>query len=161
MCCRKDVGNTQVLKEGYAMTSRGNFDFFSLFIWQVHYVGLTKRGVLYVLPGLYEEPKDALVSMDLRSIDVRVGGDVGQRVVHVINGDTKIFIKFSTIDEFSSWLRQVSDFGIHTASQASTVGKINASKNAPAPVERTTQEHHVRSKGTGNTDDDLSAMYGM
>lgn len=133
-----------------------------LFVWQTNYVGLTKRGILHVMSTLYDTPESSFVRIDLRSIDVRVGGDVSSRVVHVISGDTKVFIKFSTIDEFSSWLRQVSDFGIHTASQANVVGKANASKNAPPPTEKAAvREQHVRTKGTGNTDDDLSAMYGM
>ena len=159
---RRVMGNSQVLKESYAETSRGNFDFMGVYIWATHYVGLTKRGVLHVMRTLYDEPNAALMKIDLRSIDVRVGGDVGARVIHVMNGDNKVFIKFSTVDDFSSWLRQVSDFGVHTASSAASVGRINAAKNAPvardtAPV----REQHVRSKGTGNTDDELSAMYGM
>ena len=159
---RRVMGNSQVLKESYAETSRGNFDFMGVYIWATHYVGLTKRGELYILRTLYDEPNAAVIRIDLRSIDVRVGGDVGTRVIHVMNGDTKVFIKFSTMDDFSSWLRQVSDFGVHTASSAASVGRINAAKNAPKTRDITpVQEQHVRSKGTGNTDDELSVMYGM
>eukprot|EP00602_Paraphysomonas_sp_CaronLab_P009845 CAMPEP_0185027576 /NCGR_PEP_ID=MMETSP1103-20130426/12846_1 /TAXON_ID=36769 /ORGANISM="Paraphysomonas bandaiensis, Strain Caron Lab Isolate" /LENGTH=223 /DNA_ID=CAMNT_0027561665 /DNA_START=207 /DNA_END=878 /DNA_ORIENTATION=+ len=158
---RKSIGASGIWKECYAQISLGTFDFMHIYVWKTAYIGLTKRGVLYVFRSMYDTPDQATIRIDLRSVDARVGGDVLGRCVNVSNGDAKVFIKFSTIDEFSSWLRQVSDFGVNAAAHAPTVSSAREANRQAAPTTSAPPPKEIKAKGTGNTNDEFSAMYGM
>lgn len=163
---RKAIGSTNILKETYLEFSWATFEFMSLFLWSTNYVGLTKRGYLYVFSTLYDELSDALVTIDLRTIDVRISGDVSTRVIGISNPSTKIFLKFSTVDEFSGWLRQVSDFGVNAASQntpSRAVDKLQS--NTTNASTTTSRKGRIAQSNTGKNEtkqnDEFSDMFGM
>lgn len=169
---RKSIGSPNILKETYLEFSWATFEFMGVYLWSTNYVGLTKRGFLYVFSTLYDELSDALVTIDLRTIDVRISGDVSTRVIGISNPSTKIFLKYSTVDEFSGWLRQISDFGVNAASQntpsraadrlqSNSTNTINTANtaNTTSRKGRITQSNIGKSDAKQN--DEFSDMFGM
>lgn len=162
---RKSIGSNHILKETYLEFSWSTFEFVGLYLWSTHFVGLTKRGHLSVFSTLYDELNDAVVTIDLRTIDVRVTGDVSTLIIGILNPQIKIYLKFQSVGEFSSWLRQISDFGVNAASNNTpsvAADRLQAqnTRSGPAvsssgPVARTGQpQQHLRN-------DEFSDMYGM
>lgn len=165
---RKAVGGTNILKETYLEFSWATFDFMSLKIWAPHYVGLTKRGYLYVFSTIYDDISSAVVTIDLRTIDVRVTGDVSSLVIGISNPTVKFYLKYASLDEFSSWLRQVSDFGVNAASQtvpSKAAERLVSSDKRPANAVGGTgavrNSRRQQPGGTGVANDEFSDMFGM
>ncbi len=134
--------------------------FLGLHSWRNQFVGLSKRGVLYVFTSLYDGPDEAMIRIDLRSIDARVAGNANQNLIKVSNGDAKVYLKFTTMEEFSSWLRQLSDFGVTAASRG-----INNNQTAKtsATANQTQRQHEAddsSQRDAGQTDD-FSSTFGM
>lgn len=142
----------------------------SVKIWSPHYVGMTKRGYLYVFSTIYDELTSAVVTIDLRTIDVRITGDVSTLIIGISNPSIKFYLKFYSIDEFSSWLRQVSDFGVNAASSTvpSKAADRLTSTNERRPSNQVTGSGSVRNSrvsqqtgGGGVGNDEFSDMFGM
>lgn len=162
---RKSVGASQVLRETSLHVSF--LSILGLHSWAVHYVGLSKRGVLYLFRTLYDVPDEAIVKIDLRSVDARVVGTSSNNIIKVFNGDVKFYLKFQSIDEFSSWLRQLSDFGVSAAATTTTStpqSKSNKTKqnkdSNPTQDDIHTSSQQQSSRNAGQTDD-FSSTYGM
>ena len=162
---RKSVGAQQVLKESSLQVSFSSF--LGLHSWKTLYIGLSKRGVFYIFPTLYDGPEQSLTRIDLRSVDARVVGHVADRIIKIFNGDVKFYIKFSTTEEFSSWLRQLSDFGVSAA--ATTNANVPKSSNQSNNKQQQGQGND-NSKGDRNSmtpernageTDDFSTTFGM
>lgn len=131
------------------------------FRFDIYYVGLTKRGILYIFDTLYDAPESAAARIDLRGIDVRIGGDVSSLTISIADTQVRLHIKLSSTEEFSSWLRQVSDFGVSAAVTAvSSSSQSQIARSTPANSS-TTPVTVIRSAGTGRTNDELSDLYGM
>jgi hypothetical protein len=164
ICFRKAVGVQNILKETYLDFSWATFDFFNFQIWSSYYVGLTKRGYLYLFSTLYDDLPQAFLTIDLRTIDVRVTGDVSTLVIGISNPTTKFYLKFPSVDEFSSWLRQVSDFGVNAASQ--TVPSRAAERLTSNSTAERRPSHPITATasgpgGGGVGNDEFSDMFGM
>lgn len=153
---KKSVGPTQVLKETSIQVSFSSF--LGLHSWKFQFVGVSKRGVLYIFTSLYDGPEQSVVRVDLRSVDARVVGNANDRIIKIFNGDVKLYLKFSSIEEFSSWLRQLSDFGVTAASRGSTVSAASKSntKQSQSPPADDPSSH----RDAGETDD-FSVTFGM
>jgi hypothetical protein len=165
---RKAVGIQNILKETYLDFSWATFDFINFQLWSSHYVGLTKRGYLYIFSTLYDDISQALLTIDLRTIDVRITGDVSTLVIGISNPTVKFYLKFPTVDEFSSWLRQVSDFGVNAASQtvqsraAERLTSTSTSERRPSHPVATTAPPGGGGVGGGVArNDEFSDMFGM
>jgi hypothetical protein len=130
-----------------------------LYSWKLYFIGLSKRGVLYIFRTLYDTPDEALIRIDLRSVDARVVGSPSSNIIKVFNGDVKFYLKFQTIEEFSSWLRQLSDFGVSAATRqsASSTSKNSPSSNTQAQDARSSQQQQ---QSPGDTDE-FSSSFGM
>jgi hypothetical protein len=162
----KTAGASNILKETYLDFSWATFDFMSLHLWSTHYVGLTKRGYLYIFATVYDDLPQALVTLDLRTIDVRISGDVSTRVIGISNPTVKIYLKYSSVDEFSSWLRQISDFGVNAASQNVPSNAVERMRR-PSNNQTNGGEQTGGRKGNGGVsgggarNDEFSDMFGM
>ena len=106
------------------------------------------------------------MTIDLRTIDVRVTGDVSTLVIGISNPTMKFYLKFPSVDEFSSWLRQVSDFGVNAASQ--TVPSRAAERLTSNSTNERRPSHPIATGdpvlGTGGRsirNDEFSDMFGM
>ena len=87
--------------------------------WVRSYICLTKKGWLYCTKCIYDTPDECEVKIDLKSKNTRIGGEASRAEIHMIyNNDVNLSIKFRDAKDFSSWLRQLSDFGVNTAEQS-------------------------------------------
>jgi hypothetical protein len=127
--------------------------------WKVLYIGLSKRGLLYVFKTLYDSPDDAIVRIDLRSVDARVIGTPSSNVIKVFNGEVKFYLKFGSMEEFSSCLRQLSDFGVSAASRLSSASSSSPQKNSQASQGPSSSQQQGSS--TAPQTDDFASTYGM
>lgn len=164
---RKSVGSQQVLKESSLQVSY--ISILGLHSWKTMYIGLTKRGLLYIFPTLYDGPDESVTRIDLRSVDARVVGNAGERIIKLFNGDVKFYLKYLSTEEFSSWLRQLSDFGVSAASTTnSNVPKGNNQTNNKQQGNNqlkndnnsNNNDNNVSQRNAGATDD-FSSTYGM
>lgn len=98
---------------------------------------------------------------------MRVTGDVSTLVIGISNPTMKFYLKFPSVDEFSSWLRQVSDFGVNAASQ--TVPSRAAERLTSHSTNERRPSHPITTgdpvSGTGGRaairNDEFSDMFGM
>jgi hypothetical protein len=133
-----------------------------MYSWNILYLGLSKRGVLYIFKTLYDPPEEAMVRIDLRSVDARVVGTPSSNVIKVFNGEVRFYLKFLSMEEFSSCLRQLSDFGVSAASRLS-------SASSTAAAQKTSQVNQASESNNGSRPssqraaaaDDFSSTYGM
>lgn len=106
---------------------------------------------------IYDTPDECDLKVDLKSKQTRIGGQASSAVVTIQYSDSvTLCIKFNDGTTFSSWLRQLSDFGINTAQR-------DATQERHVKKERRTSEPktHIKAAGTGNTADEMSASYGI
>lgn len=154
---KRVLGNAQIVREEFTMCSQGRLAKFGYNSWVRSYICLTKKGWIYCTKCIYDTPEECEVKMDLKSKYTRIGGLASDSVIHITYNDTiALHIKFRDVSDFSSWLRQLSDFGINTAEHS-------AMKETVVKAERrgSARNTHVHAAGTGNTEDDLSADYGI
>jgi hypothetical protein len=149
------VEPSQILKEMYVKVSHGTVDFMFLHYWKDYYAGLTKRGRLYLFGTMYDQVNERLYDIDLRAPETRVTADLPTRSIKILYGtDSKIFIKLSTPEDFSTWLRSISDFG--------TMASRSTTKQPAEEKSNSKSTDHYNTGSVGKTaDEDSSAMYGM
>jgi hypothetical protein len=131
-----------------------------IYSWKVYFIGLSKRGMLYIFRTLYDTPEEAMTRIDLRSVDARVVGTPSSNIIKVFNGDVKFYLKFQTIEEFSSWLRQLSDFGVSAAVRQSNSSVRNSPSNHQSPHPEDSRSSSQQQRNPGETDD-FSSTFGM
>lgn len=85
-----------------------------------------------------------------------MSGNVSNRALNIANGDVQIFLKFSTVEEFSSWLRQASDFGVTAASR-----QVQTQTQAPSSKTRTSDTQKTQYIEEKADNDDFSVTFGM
>jgi hypothetical protein len=139
----------------YVKVSHGTVDFMFMHYWKDYYAGLTKRGRLYLFATMYDLVNERLYEVDLRAPETRVTADLPTRSIKIIYGDErKIFIKLATPEDFSTWLRALSDFG-------TMAGRPKSKKQDTGAEQRSGGETSKPQLKDEAADDDLSAMYGM
>ena len=112
-----------------------------------------------------------MLTIDLRTIDVRISGDVSTRIIGISNPSYKIYLKYSTIEEFSGWLRQISDFGVNAASQTTpsqAAERLQSNQTGSSTSNTTSRKGRIAqtnlsNKGQNETkqNDEFSDMFGM
>ena len=89
------------------------------------YICLTKKGWIYCTKCIYDTPDECEVKVDLKSKYTRIGGVASDGVLFVTyNNDVSLYIKFRDAVDFSSWLRQMSDFSINTAQTSAATDTV-------------------------------------
>jgi len=154
---KRVLGEAQVLREESVVCSQGRLASMGINAWKRSYICVTKKGWIYCTKCVYDTPDECDVKIDLKSKYTRIGGQTSDRVLMITyDNNTNLHIKFDDQASFSSWLRLLSDFSINTAQK-------DVMKEAPVVKERRQSQpkSHIRDKGTGKTEDDLSAELGI
>ena len=130
---------------------------------------LLSSGSLIVLNSVYDDSSKAIVRMALVNGQTTVTPQTSGNVI-VIGSNldkTKISLSFPTQEESVFWLRKLSDFVLNTEFSADHRRSVEAQKQQSASArlrqEQQAAQHqeHIRAKGTGHTEDNLSSMLGI
>lgn len=170
----KDIGQGNILLEtfGHCKPCRTLIE-----IWGPSYLVLSKKGTLYAFKNVYDRTSDAIVAFPLSGA-VRVFSPPGTRKVDLSCEGTKqrLVLKLSSEAEVATWLRRISDLtlreGVAAADAAKAGGGTPSSKGAGTPSSKgaggggsaaspTPPPVDIKTKGSGNTVDELSSMYGV
>lgn len=122
---------------------------------------LSKEGTIFVFETMYDGINDPVVAYSIDN-DVHIATRPGSTKIDLKrrSNNQRLIIKLSTEAQHANWLRTISDFSTKEVSSfvkvAQPVTEISPSRAVQAPP-----QVHVRSAGTGNTEDELSALYGI
>lgn len=162
---QKEFGANNILKEAFAKAKQGSFD-----LWSINYVALLKDGRLFILNSMYDESNKATSKWNLRGGEIRVVPKANNNMISItsLKDDRKLVLSLSSASEAAFWIRTISDFSLMSTQQiisnvkeaaaAQREQAKQASKAAAAANQRT---ETIKAAGTGNTEDDLSSMYGI
>jgi hypothetical protein len=176
---QKEFGGDKLLKETFCKVKVPR-QYFGL-IWSLCYVSLTKDGMLYVLSSMYDDSSNSLATWSLTAVGVQIIPKAKDNSIIISSTahSKKLILSLPSALESAYWIRTLSDLATSTTLESIipskkdlvvpkhlSTGKRNSgmfnnnaspSSTSPnaAPVE------HIYSKGTGNTEDELSAMYGI
>jgi hypothetical protein len=163
----QELGPLAVVRESFARVRDARH---LLTMWHNYFIVVTNRGVLYVLQGLYEKPTSAILSMPLIDSNLKVETPRGDNLeVDLVGDQRSVLLRFTSPNEAAAWMRILSDFVTPPPATKLNAEQKKAKKREALAEERKTAElrkselpvENVRAKGTGNTSDELSQVYGM
>ena len=163
----QELGATAVVRESFARTRDARH---LLTLWHNYFIAVTNRGVLYVLKGLYDKPSEAVMSIPLVDSNLKVVAKQGDALqVDLVGDQRSLMLRFTSPNEAAAWMRVLADFVTPPPATRLTAEQKKAKKREALQEERKTAElrkaelpvENVRAKGTGNTTDELSQVYGM
>lgn len=173
----RQLGADKILKETFCRVKIIK-QFFG--IWQLCYVVVLRDGAVYVLQSVYDDTNSALMSWALVAVGVQIipRSRDNSIVISCTTHQQRLILSFPTPLESASWMRALTDFATQTSFQQ-TIAYEDATKPKPAvtqnnaamkrssppptfssPLQQAPVKH-VYAAGTGNTTDELSAMYGI
>ena len=159
------LGEGKIVKESFAKVKIAASVFS---VWSTVYLAILKNGTLLVLDSIYDKVEDAVVNVNLADTDTMVipkANICGVDVVSKSSGK-KLKISFSSREESAFWIRAVSDFSTdmeYTPAAAAAALSNKTDKRSSSRAASTSQKktEHIKAAGTGNTEDELSALYGI
>lgn len=165
----KELGSERILKESFVTTRVTKNIPDMLGLWCLRFVVLLSSGSLVVLNSVYDDSSKAIARMALVNGQTTVTPQTSGNVI-VIGSNldkTKISLSFATQAESVFWLRKLSDFVLNTEFGADHRRSVETQKQqsvaAKLRQEQQAAQHqeHIRAKGTGHTEDNLSTMLGI
>jgi len=165
----KELGSERILKESFVTTRVTKNIPIMLGLWCLRFVVLLSSGSLVVLNSVYDDSSKAIARMALVNGQTTVTPQTSGNVI-VIGSNldkTKISLSFATQAESVFWLRKLSDFVLNTEFGADHRRSVETQKQqsvaAKLRQEQQAAQHqeHIRAKGTGHTEDNLSTMLGI
>jgi hypothetical protein len=165
----KELGAERVLKQAFVMTRVTKSLPPALGIWCVRYVVLLNSGSLIVLGSMYDDSTKAIVRMAMVNGQTTVVPQASNNSINISStlDKTKISLNFPESNENVFWLRKLSDFVLNTEFSEDHQKKTASEKAAAAARDQAAREasavpaEHVRARGTGKTEDQLSSTLGI
>lgn len=161
----KEFGANSILKEAFAKSRQGSI----ANLWSITYVVLLKDGRLFIMKSMYDESAKAVSQWNLRGGEIRVVPKASNNMISItsLKEDKKLLLSLTSAAEAAFWIRSISDFSlmsnqqvISNVKEAAAVQREQA-KQASQHVQTNQRTENIKAKGTGNTTDDLSSMYGI
>jgi len=168
-----ELGGKNLVREVFART-RDATSIFSL--WHNYFLVISRRGnafTLYVLRSMYEKIADAVLTIPLSQEGMVVTSTPSNCLQADIKGPgVHLCLQFTTQDEAAAWLRCIADCVIPDTS-ALKVQKLTTEQRkqkaqqtrleeaSAAERNRSAVTEDIRDAGTGNTEDELSSVWGM
>lgn len=165
----KELGSERILKESFVTTRVTKNIPDMLGLWCLRFVVLLSSGSLVVLNSVYDDSSKAIARMALVNGQTTVTPQASGNVI-VIGSNldkTKISLSFLTQAESVFWLRKLSDFVLNTEFSTDQRRSVETQKQQSAAArlrqEQQAAQHqeHIRAKGTGHTEDNLSTLLGI
>lgn len=164
----KELGSERILKEAFVTTRITKNLPDVLGLWGLRFVVLLSSGSLIVLNSVYDDSSKALARMALVNGQTTVTPQASGNVILISStlDKSKISLSFPTQAESVFWLRKLSDFVLNTEFSADHRKSVESQKQQSAAALRAQQQaaqkqEHIRAKGTGHTEDNLSTMLGI
>lgn len=166
----KELGAERVLKEGFIRTRITKNLPGILGVWSTNFVVLLSSGSIVVVNSVYDDSSKAICRMALVNGQTTVTPTATNNMIAIESklDKTKLCFCFSTPEESVFWLRKISDFVLNTAytedylkKEAQTKQSEHTRAQREKEVYVTSKQEHIHAKGTGRTNDDLSAMVGI
>jgi hypothetical protein len=163
-----EVGADKVIREAFVRVKI--LKSFPIGIWEWCFLFLLRDGTLYVLSSKYDRRQKALATWMLTGQDVRVVPNASNYCIAVSSTkhDLKVKIRFDNVENASFWLRNISEFASSASYQNLVATKarheqVKSPKKESYKVVNAVAEPtiDVHARGTGNTVDELSSMYGI
>jgi hypothetical protein len=166
----KELGAERVVREAFVETRITRNLPAALGLWCNRFVVILSSGSIVVLNSVYDDSNKALLRMALVNGQTTVVPQASGNVIHITTtlDKTKLSLSFPTAADSVFWLRKLSDFVLNTQfAEDHQRGVADAKKQAAAKDKADREAHftantvHVRAKGTGQTEDELSATLGI
>lgn len=166
----RELGADRVLKEGFIQTRITKNLPGVLGVWSTNFVVLLNSGSIVVVSSVYDDSSKAICRMALVNGQTIVTPRANNNTITIDSklDNTKLCFSFATPEESVFWLRKISDFVLNTSyTEDHQQKEAQAKQDAAARDKREKEDYaranqqHIRAKGTGRTDDDLSAMLGI
>lgn len=162
---QRELGKAKILKETFALTSIGTVS-----LWALKFVVVIKGGTVLILNSMYDTMAQAALRINLAGGGVSVIPKARNNVIslhNTTNGD-KASISFPTAAEAAFWIRTVSDFTTNASFKADVQQEQQKQKQVQQQKQQQRAQQigggaveHIHAAGTGNTEDELSAMLGI
>lgn len=164
-----ELGAERVLKEQFVMTRVTKNLPPALGIWCLRYVVLLSSGSLVVLGSMYDDSSKAIVRMALVNGQTTVVPKASNNSINISStlDQTKISLCFPESNDNVFWMRKLSDFVLNTDFSADHQRRVSVEKTTAAAKEQAAkesamaQQEHIRARGTGRTEDELSSTLGI
>lgn len=165
----RELGAERVLKEAFVMTRVTKNLPPALGIWCIRFVALLNSGSLVVLASAYDDCTKAIARMALVNGQTTVVPQASNNSINISStlDKTKISLCFPNSAESVFWLRKMSDFVLNTEfsedhQRTVAAQKAAAKEQAARQAElNAAPQQHIHARGTGRTQDELSATLGI
>jgi hypothetical protein len=166
----KELGAERVMREAFVETRITKNLPAALGLWCNRFVVILSSGSIVVLNSVYDDSNKALLRMALVNGQTTVVPQASGNIINITTtlDKTKLSLSFPTAADSVFWLRKLSDFVLNTQfTEDHQRGVAEAKKQAQAKEKANKEAYvaantvHVRAKGTGQTEDELSATLGI
>jgi hypothetical protein len=167
---QKDLGSSLLYETlGYAKPCVSLIE-----LWMSCFIVMSKQGTIFILRNMYDGISDAIVAFPLTGREVHISVPITAKyAICLTDVKTKrqLKIRLSSELQLGTWMRTIADFttkhllnvgptSYYNKSTIQSGPELNNLNQASDPV-FTGPTIVIKTKGTGNTQDELSSMYGI